>query len=358
MTPRLTVSILSTMDPVIRAAVSFSVALERSDTVVVHHDLVGDEIRRVVSDSSGIIEQDATTLEHACLGCAIREDLTPTLERLQMLGRWSTVLVALPVTAESAPVTRAIDMARAPGGSLNGVRLGTVMCAVDADTIAEDAFSSDFLHDRGLALVEDDYRVVAEAVAPMLAHADVVALVCDGSPSASASATVDHLRGRGSHVLSMAAEVLDGDVVARAQHRCERALGRIDPLRLERNVARDRDGIWSVELKSAKPFHPGRLRERLADLGSHNVRARGHFWVPTRPDNPCAWDAAGRQVSVGSLEGWESQRPGTRIVFTGRGPERDVIAQAFRACLIRDDERSQDWSHGDDLSDWLGPVER
>ncbi|WP_061962340.1 CobW family GTP-binding protein [Demequina flava] len=357
MTAPFTISILSTMDPVIRASVSFSLALERADTVVIHHDLVGDEIRRVVSDASGVVETDATELEHACLSCAVREDLIPTLERLRARGRWTRALVALPVTAESAPVTRALNTASRRGGELAGTRLGAVICAVDATTIADDAFNSDFLDDRGLSLVEDDGRVVAEAVAPMLAHADLVAIVGDGPVSGEAVATVGHLRGRGSSVVAGPAETLDGDAIMAHEHRCHRAMGRVDPLRLERHVEPDSNGVWSIDLVSTKPFHPDRLREHLVELGSHDARTRGHFRVPTRPGEPCAWEGAGRQVSVGSLGSWGRNRRATRLVVTGRGPERESIARAFDACLLRDDERHLNWANGDDLSDWLGPVD-
>jgi len=357
MTNRFTISTLSTIDPVLRSAVSMSLALDRSDTVVVHHDLVGDEIRRVVSDAFGVIESTSTELEHACLSCAVREDLLPALARLKEQDRWSRALVALPVTAESAPVTRALHDAARRGGMLEGSRLGAVVCAVDADSIADDAFSDDFLADLGRELVEDDERVLGEAVAPMLAHADLVALVSDGPSSGAARATVDHLRGRGSRVLESPTECLDGEAVMATEHRCGRALGRIDPLRIDRHVAADREGVWTVELASDRPFHPERLRENIRDLGGHPVRTRGHFWIPSRPDEACAWDGAGRQVSVGTVGRWGRHPRGTRIVATGRGGERTAIEAAFRASLVTEgDPEAVRAVAADTLEDWLGPV--
>lgn len=350
-----TISTLTTLDPVIRSSVSWSLALDRSDTVVVHHDLIGDRIHRVVSDSQGIVESTATELEHACLSCAVREDLVPALARLMERDLWTRALVALPVTAESAPVLRALHAEARRGGMLDRATLGAVVCAVDADTIAEDAFADDMLTDLGQQLVDDDDRVLAEAVAPMLAHADIVAMISDSAASDAARATVDHLRGRGSTVAVGPAEQLDGDAIMATEHRCDRALGRIDPLRIDRHVEPDAAGIWSIELVSDRPFHPGRLRKRLPDLGGHEARTRGHFWLPSRPADACAWDGAGRQVSVGSLGGWGRHPRATRLVATGRGPERDLITQAFHDCLVRDDERSEDWLRkGDALEDWLG----
>ncbi|WP_062078996.1 CobW family GTP-binding protein [Demequina globuliformis] len=351
-----TVSVLSSIDPVARSSVAWSIALDDAQTVVIQHDLSADGIRRAVSDATGVIETEDTPLEHACLSCAIREDLLPTLQRLMALRRWSRAVVALPVTAESAPVTRALHAHGRRGELLAGLTLGPVVCAVDGTTIADDAFSSEFVEDRGLALVEDDGRVVAEAVAPMLAHADVVAVVGEEPAAPKALSTVGHLRGRGSSVVCAPASALDIDALMSHTHRCGRALGRVDPLRVDRHVEPDAHGVWSIELASTRPFHPGRLRDNIARLGSHDARVRGHFWVPSRPGEPCAWDGAGRQLSVGTLDGWGRRLPATRLVVTGRGAERAMIESAFRECLIRDDEWTRDWSREDDLSDWLGPV--
>ncbi|WP_062466680.1 CobW family GTP-binding protein [Demequina maris] len=356
MTHRFTISTLTTLDPVLRSAVAMNLALDRGDTVVIHHDLVEDGIRRVVSDAFGIIESTTTELEHTCLSCAIREDLIPALAHLQEQDRWARALVALPATAESAPLTRALHDAARRRGPLEGARLGAVVCAVDADTVADDAFSDDFLTDLGRELIEGDERVLAEALAPMVAHADLVALVSDGAVSEQARATVDHLRGRGSVVLESAAEELDGERVMSTEHRCDRALGRIDPLRVDRHIAEDRAGVWTVELTTDRAFHPERLREHIRDLGGHAVRTRGHFWIPSRPTEACAWDGAGRQVSVGSVGRWGRHPRGTRIVATGRGHERAEIEAAFRDSLVLPGERVGATAAAHDaLEDWLGP---
>ena len=356
MTTPFTISTLTTIDPVLRSAVAMSLALDRGDTVVIHHDLVDGAIHRVVSDAFGVIESTATELEHACLSCAVREDLIPALARLRDQERWARALVALPVTAESAPVTTSLHAAARRGGVLQGARLGAVVTAVDAGSIADDAFSDDYLADLGRALVEGDERVLAEAVAPMLAHADLVALVGDGAPTREARATIDHLRGYGSVVTESAAEELDGELVMTTQHRCGRALGRVDPLRLERHVAQDEAGGWTVELSSDRPFHPERLREHIRELGGHAVRTRGHFWIPSRPAEACAWDGAGRQVSVGTVGRWGRHPRGTRIVATGRGHERPDIEAAFHASLVPSRDRSEmERAAADPLEDWLGP---
>ncbi|NED95650.1 cobalamin biosynthesis protein CobW [Phytoactinopolyspora alkaliphila] len=43
---------------------------------------------------------------------------------------------------------------------------------------------------------------------------------------------------------------------------------------------------------------PGRLMRSIEQLGTGRVRARGRFWLPTRPQTLCLWDGAGGQSSA------------------------------------------------------------
>src|SRR5262249_4914116 len=102
------VVILSTTDPVLRDLVEFSAVTGLPRTAVLRQDLdpTAGTLRRVISDEYGIAEQDVLPLAHTCLGCAIREDTLPTLARMTAADRWERVLVSLPLTAETAPLSR------------------------------------------------------------------------------------------------------------------------------------------------------------------------------------------------------------------------------------------------------------
>ena len=72
------VVILSTVDPVLREAALLSLLTDLPGTAVLRQDLDPENgtLRRVVSDADGIHEDVTRLLDHACLGCAIREDST------------------------------------------------------------------------------------------------------------------------------------------------------------------------------------------------------------------------------------------------------------------------------------------
>lgn len=117
--PRVALSVLATIDPVLRDSTVFGLVVGAPRVVALRHDIraAEDALRRVVVDATGVIEDEVVPLEHACLSCAVREDAVPTLRRLADDGRWDHVVLALPVAAESLPVVRALAAQTTPAAS-------------------------------------------------------------------------------------------------------------------------------------------------------------------------------------------------------------------------------------------------
>jgi G3E family GTPase len=360
--------VLATIDPVLRDVVTFGVVVDHPRTVVLRHDIVdgpdGGGIRRVVVDGTGVVEDVLVPLEHACLSCSVREDAVPTLERLARDPRWDAVLLALPVAAESLPVTRALGWATRRGGGLRGLRLASVVAAVGLGTVEEDLLGDDLLDERGLALTEDDRRAVGEALAAQLGHADLV-LVADPDPAdpevgdlAVASDLIDHVRaadGRRTDGL----DALDVPALLAATHDGRAAERRLDPVHAAPVPgAPTGNGVWTLELRSDRPLHPDRLVAEVARLGDGRLRSRGHFWVPSRPDSVCVWDGAGGQLSIGALGRWGRRAPGTRLVLTGVEDVRAELLAAFEDVLMTAEEYAaglHPWLGREDvLEPWLG----
>lgn len=367
---RLPLSLLGTIDPLLRDAVTLTAALEPG-TVVVRHDLLDDEdgegrIRRVVSDVGGVVEDVVVPLEHACVSCAVREDAIPTLRRLAELGRWTQAVLALPVSAESLPVARTLAPQTRPGGTLPQYRISCVVAAVDVGGLAADVLGDDLLAERSLGVGEDDRRGVGEAVVALVEHADVV--VTSGEPDAAGTVLLEHLRAADGRLVD-GVHGLDAAVLFGAHH---------DPAAGEARAELDRDpthgpvedlAAWAalgargeeivtLRLTSGRAFHPDRLLHRIEQLGAGPLRSRGVFWVPTRPDSVVGWEGCGGQLSVGELGVWGSDTPRTDLTFTGRARDLAHLAQVFDDVLLTDaevDEGLGAWlGRHDVLVPWLG----
>lgn len=151
-----------------------------------------------MSDFGGVVEDVVVPLEHACLGCAQREDLLPTVAAIAATGRWSALVLALPVGADPTPVLAALctqDDLR------DAVAVRGVVAAVEAAGLVEDLLGDALLSERGTALGEDDERAVGEALARQLDEADLV--LTDGTADGRARTLLAHLCGPGVPVLPL-----------------------------------------------------------------------------------------------------------------------------------------------------------
>lgn len=120
--------------------------------------------------------------------------------------------------------------------------------------------------------------------------------------------------------------------------------------------------MWTLDLTSDRPFHPARLLDRIEDLGSGALRARGCFWLPSRPGEICIWDGAGGQLSIGEAGPWETCPAHTHLVVTGvEADDAERVRQAFEAVLLSEAEvptALARWAgHPDGLEPRLGGVE-
>nr|WP_203453765.1 GTP-binding protein [Jiangella aurantiaca] len=163
------------------AAATIALQWDLPNAVVVHHriDVGNDRLLRTVSDVTGVLERVEMELEHACVSCAVREDVVPTLDRLARSRRWDTIVAHLPVGADAVQVCRVV----AQDSRLRHVRIAGVLCAVDGARVGHDLLGDELLHERGVPTAEDDDRGVAEVAAAQVEYADAITVI-DGAGEA------------------------------------------------------------------------------------------------------------------------------------------------------------------------------
>jgi G3E family GTPase len=337
------------------ASATIALQWDLPNAVVMRHriDVERGRLLRTVSDVSGLVEREEIDLEHACVSCAVREDVGPTLARLARNGRWGAIVAHLPVGADAVQVCRVV----AQDPRLRHVRVAGVLGAVDGGRLVDDLLGDELLCERGIHTAEDDRRGVAEVGTAQVEYADAVTVV--GAADAAELDLVRALARPGATVLA------DGDTLEPA-----RLLGGIhEHAAAEAWAAQVRNGplpaidgahVWRLDLRSDRPFHPERLYEDIEAIGGGPRRSRGCFWLPTRATVACVWDGAGGQLSIGVAEPRGRRRPFTRIVVTGMDDGRDEVAAAFERCLLTDDEvrgRGMYWEAvGDGFEAWLGDI--
>ncbi|WP_331714692.1 GTP-binding protein [Auraticoccus cholistanensis] len=355
------VVLVTGIDATAMASVTIGCQWDLPRAVVVRHDLhvEAQQLHRVVSDADGVVEQVVHQLDHACVSCALREDIIPTLERLCADGRWEAVVAHLPVAAEAVQVCRLLELdpTAAPHA-----RISSVVTALAGTTLAADLLGDDLLRERGLHAAPDDDRGVAETCSSLVEYADLLAVT--GASDAEGRALLRALARPGVELVTDTSR-LDGRGLLEGLHQHARTEAWVSPTRPPTVPLVVNRHTWSLELSSVRPFHPERLLDGIELLGSAGVRTRGCFWLPTRPGDVGVWDGAGGQLSIGTGSPWGSTRPFTRISVTGTTASRVRIGRLredFDRLLLDDAEieaRGMLWeAFSDGFEPWLGAIRR
>ncbi|MEV5003233.1 GTP-binding protein [Nocardioides sp. LML1-1-1.1] len=349
---RVPVVLISGVDPDAMASAMVGLQFDLPGAVAVRHhiDVERGVLTRTVSDLTGVVENHETLLEHACVGCAIREDIVPTLTRLARDGRWASIVAHLPVGAEAAHVCSVLTWDTRLARFL---RVSGVVAALGAEHPVRDLLGDDLLADRGRHSAHDDRRGVGEVLAAQVEYADVVAF--DGTPDPVATSLVTALARPGVAVLH-GGHALDGTALTGGIHTHAATDAWTDPARTDALPDLAGEGVWRLDLQSTRAFHPGRLLESLESLGGGTHRSRGCFWLPTRPGRVVEWDGAGGQLSIGDSAAWGRRTPFTRIVLTGVGAAPAHLRAAFDGLLVAPGEQVAHPGGEDGFEPWLGPI--
>lgn len=337
------------------AMVALAWDLPRAVSVRHRIDPHSQVLSRVVSDATGVLEREEVQLEHACISCALREDVLPTLDRLARDGRWSSIVLGLPTGAEAAQLTHALGTDPRLARRL---RLSAVVAALESEHLVQDLLGDSLLRERDRHTGPDDERGTGEVAAAQVELADLVLLPTPGCPEGH-----DLLAAlaRPGAALVDGVDHLDAAAVVAGRH-AHKAAARWTDHVLDGALPPLPGGsrAWRLDLSSPRPFHPERMLERIEQLGAGPFRSRGCFWLPTRPGTVQEWAGAGGQLSIGTRGAWGRRTPLTRLVLTGLDPApRDLVA-AFEDLLLTHEEALLErprWRVLEDgLEPWLGDI--
>lgn len=233
-----------------------------------------------------------------CWTCSLREVIVAVVEDRAQIDPDGVTVVLLPPGIETVHLVPglAADLA-----AMSGVRLAGVAHAVNVDTAVECLLDHHPLSEHGAALPGDD-RCAAEVHVVAVGYADVVVVL---GRDAVGRDLVEHLRPHDTLLLPGLDTPLLPEMLA-VTHDPDVALARVHPATTEAWGGPHEHGVRTLDLSSRMPFHPGRLRELVADLAGQGMLARGCFWLPSRPGRVCAWEVAGGVVSVGDAGPWDA----------------------------------------------------
>jgi G3E family GTPase len=325
----------------------------------------------LVQAQTELSRTDETLVEmsNGCICCTLRDDLLEEVRRLAGEGRFDYLLIESTGISEPLPVAATFDFRDEQGVSLADVaRLDTMVTVVDAVNLLNDFSSHDFLKDRGETMGDEDERTLVHLLTDQIEFADIVVLnKTDDAGSDKTDAARKIIRS-----LNADAEIVETNYSSVSIEKI------MDTGLFDYEKAHDHP-MWAKELygfadhvpeteeygvssyvyRARMPFIPERIMNALNGDLPGVIRAKGHFWISTRPDWVAEFSLAGSLSSIKPLGTWwatvpKDQRPkdesavaymqahwkepwGDRrqeIVFIGAGIDWPVLKAKLDGCLV------------------------
>ncbi len=257
-------------------------------------------------------EESLVEMTNGCICCTLRDDLLQEVARLAAEGRFDYLLIESTGIGEPLPVAATFTFETEDGVSLSQVaRLDTMVTVVDAERFRRDLGSLDDLRARQLALGDEDERTIPDLLIDQVEFADVLVVnkADRVSPEALAElqAVLRHLNPDADQLVATRGVVPLARVLGTGRFDFEKAQaapGWQKELAGEHIPETEEYGIGSFVYRARRPFHPERLW-RLVQHGLPGVlRAKGFFWLATRPHLIASWSQAGQMLEVQPAGYW------------------------------------------------------
>ena len=317
------------------------------------------------------VDEKLVELSNGCICCTLRDDLLAEVARLARAGRFDYLLIEATGIAEPLPIAATFDFRDEAGFSLSDVaRIDTMVTVVDAINLTADFGSHDLLGDRGQTAGADDERTLADLLTDQIEFADVVILnkVTDAGPERR------DLARKIVRALNADARLVEADF-SRVPLEAVLDTGLFDRDKAERHPLWAKElygfrdhvpeteeyGVASFVYRARRPFHPSAFSAFLRQSLPGVIRAKGHFWLATRPDWCGELSIAGAVCRTGALGRWWAAVPKARwpdhaewrevmqrnwhslwgdrrqeLVFIGSGMDEAAIRRGLDACLVGD----------------------
>ncbi|MEZ5846087.1 MAG: GTP-binding protein [Geminicoccaceae bacterium] len=283
-------------------------------------------------------DETLVEMSNGCICCTLRDDLLAEVRRLAGAGRFDYLLIESTGISEPLPVAATFEFRDEAGDSLADVaRLDTMVTVVDAVNLLKDYSSHDFLRDRGETLGEEDERTLVHLLTDQIEFADVVVLnkVADAEPhQVDAARRIIRSLNADARIIETSHSDVPVDAILdtglfdfRKAH--EHPMWAKELYGFADHVPETEEyGVTSFVYRARRPFEPEKILAVLNGEMPGVIRAKGHFWIATRPDWVAEFSLAGALSSIKPLGTWWAAVPRAR--WPGHDSARIYIAQHWQ----------------------------
>ncbi|NQY15675.1 MAG: GTP-binding protein [Henriciella sp.] len=280
-------------------------------------------------------DETLVEMSNGCICCTLRDDLLEEVRRLADEGRFDYLLIESTGISEPLPVAATFDFRDENGVSLSDVaRIDTMVTVVDAVNLLRDYSSHDFLKDRGEVLGDEDDRTLVHLLTDQIEFADVVVLnkVDDASADQvdAARKIIRSLNADAQIIESNYSDVPASKIFDTGLFDFEKAeshpMWAKELYGFEDHVPETEEyGVSSFTYRARRPFDPTAINDLLNGELPGVIRAKGHFWIASRPEWLAEFSLAGALSSISPLGTWWASVP------QERWPDHDALRNYLAA---------------------------
>ena len=279
----------------------------------------------LVQAQTELSRTDETLVEmsNGCICCTLRDDLLEEVRRLALEGRFDYLLIESTGISEPLPVAATFEFRDEQGVSLADVaRLDTMVTVVDAVNLLNDLSSHDFLKDRGESLAQDDERTLVHLLTEQIEFADVVILnktYDAGTSKTDAARKIIRSRNADTEIIETNYSRVQIDKIMDTglfdfEKAHEHPLWAKELYGFADHIPETEEyGVNSYVYRARLPFIPEKILEVLNGNLPGVIRAKGHFWISTRPEWVAEFSLAGSLSSIKPLGIWWATVPEERL---------------------------------------------
>ena len=279
----------------------------------------------LVQAQTELSRTDETLVEmsNGCICCTLRDDLLEEVRRLALEGRFDYLLIESTGISEPLPVAATFEFRDEQGESLSDVaRLDTLVTVVDAVNLLNDFSSHDFLKDRGESLEQDDNRTLVHLLTEQIEFADVVILnktYDAGTSKTDAARKIIRSLNADTEIIETNYSRVQIDKIMDTglfdfEKAHEHPLWAKELYGFANHIPETEEyGVNSYVYHAKLPFIPEKILEVLNGNLPGVIRAKGHFWISTRPEWVAEFSLAGSLSSIKPLGIWWATVPEERL---------------------------------------------
>ena len=239
-------------------------------------------------------EEKLVEMSNGCICCTLREDLLEQVRQLSKEKRFDYLLIESTGISEPLPVATTFDFRDENDQSLSDVsRLDTMVTVVDAANLIKNYSSTDFLKDKGEVAGEEDERTLVDLLVEQIEFANVILLnkvdLVSEKELKIIRAVIRGLNAKAKIIETNHSKVAMNEVMNTNLYDLKEAQNH--PLWAQELYNPDDHtpeteeyGVTSFVYRARDPFDPEKIHSFFNQEWPGVRRAKGFFWISSRPN--------------------------------------------------------------------------